>query len=118
MVGDANTAAEYVSFALTRKDPNLKFPAFWDKGNDYAPDEDNGGNGQNGLQQMLMQVDGKKIMLLPAWPNNWDADFKLNAPYNTTVEGSGEKGKLVSLKVTPENRMADVVDMSKNGPAR
>jgi hypothetical protein len=114
MIGDATVAKDYVSFALTRKDPNLKFPAFWDKGNDYAPDEDNGGNGENGLQQMLMQVDGKKIMLLPAWPAGWDADFKLNAPYNTTVEGKVEKGKLMNLKVTPASRMADIIDMTKN----
>jgi len=113
MIGDAEVAKEYVSFALTRKDPNFKFPAFWDKGNDYSPDEDNGGNGENGLQQMLMQVDGKKIMLLPAWPAGWDADFKLNAPYNTTVEGKVEKGKLINLKVTPASRLADVVDMTK-----
>ena len=114
MVGDANTARDYVSFALTRKDAKLKFPAFWDKGNDYAPDEDNGGNGENGLQQMLMQVDGKKIMLLPAWPAGWDADFKLNAPYNTTVEAKVKNGKLINLKVTPATRLADVVDMTKN----
>lgn len=112
MIGDAATAKDYVSFALTRKDPKLKFPAFWDKGNDYAPDEDNGGNGENGLQQMLMQVDGKKIMLLPAWPASWDADFKLNAPYNTTVKGKVVKGKLVGLSVMPASRLKDVVDMS------
>ena len=114
MIGDADVAKDYVSFALTRKDPHFKFPAFWDKGNDYSPDEDNGGNGENGLQQMLMQVDGKKIMLLPAWPAGWDADFKLNAPYNTTVEGKIEKGKLTSLKVTPASRLADIIDMTKN----
>ena len=113
MLGDAAVAKDYVTFALTRKDPNLKFPAFWEKGNDYAPDEDDGGNGENGLQQMLMQVDGRKIMLLPAWPAGWDADFKLNAPYKTTVEGKIEKGKIISLKVTPANRMADIIDMTK-----
>lgn len=112
MIGDAAVAKDYVSFAFTRKDPDLKFPAFWVKGNDYAPDEDNGGNGENGLQQMLMQVDGKKIMLLPAWPAGWDADFKLNAPYNTTIEGRVKKGNLVDLKVTPASRMADVMDMT------
>jgi hypothetical protein len=106
-------AKDYVSFAFTRKSPDLKFPAFWVSGNDYHPDEDNGGNGENGLQQMLMQVDGKKITLLPAWPGDWDADFKLNAPYNTTVEGKVVKGKLLNLKVTPASRMADVIDMSK-----
>jgi len=118
MVGEANTAEDYVSFALTRKDPKLKFPAFWFRGNDYAPDEDNGGNGENGLQQMLMQVDGKKIMLLPAWPAYWDADFKLNAPYHTIVEGRVEKGKLVHLKVTPASRLADVIDMTKSRKAQ
>ncbi len=114
MIGNAEVAKDYVYFALTRKDPNLKFPAFWDKGNDYAPDEDNGGNGENGLQQMLMQVDGKKIMLLPAWPACWDADFKLNAPYNTTVQGRVEKGRLTKLIVIPTSRMADIIDMTKN----
>jgi alpha-L-fucosidase 2 len=114
MVGDAATAKDYTAFALTRKDPTLKFPAFWEKGNDYMPDEDNGGNGENGLQQMLMQADGRKIMLLPAWPAGWNADFKLNAPYKTTVEGKVINGRLTNLKVTPASRMADVVDMSKN----
>jgi alpha-L-fucosidase 2 len=113
MLGDAETAKDYVSYALTRYDAALKFPAFWDKGNDYAPDEDNGGNGEHGLQQMLMQSEGKKIFLLPAWPAGWDADFKLNAPYNTTVEGKVVKGKLTGLKVFPASRLADVVDMSK-----
>ena len=113
MVGLPDVAKDYVSFAFTRKSPDLKFPAFWASGNDYHPDEDNGGNGENGLQQMLMQADGKKITLLPAWPGDWDADFKLNAPYNTTVEGKVVKGKLLNLKVTPASRMADVVDMSK-----
>jgi len=113
MLGDAGTAQQYVSFNFARKDPRLKFPAFWAKGNDYEPDEDNGGNGENGLQQMLMQADGKKIMLLPAWPAGWDATFKLNAPYKTTVEGRVLKGKLVYLKVTPASRLADVVDLTR-----
>ncbi|MDN3580736.1 DUF5703 domain-containing protein [Mucilaginibacter flavus] len=113
MIGDADVAKEYVSFAFTRKDPTLKFPAFWDKGNDYMPDEDNGGNGENGLQQMLIQVDGKKIMLLPAWPTGWNADFKLNSPFNTTVQGKVVNGKLTDIKVTPATRMADVVVLSK-----
>lgn len=118
MVGDAAIAKDYVSFALTRKDPNLKFPAFWDKGNDYAPDEDDGGNGENGLQQMLLQVADKKIMLLPAWPKGWDADFKLNAPYNTTIQGKVLKGHLVNLKITPASRAADVIDMTKKKSAK
>ena len=113
MLGEADVAKDYVSFAFTRKAPDLKFPAFWASGNDYHPDEDNGGNGENGLQQMLLQTDGKKIILLPAWPTGWTADFKLNAPYSTTVEGKVLNGKLQNLKVTPASRTADVIDMSK-----
>jgi alpha-L-fucosidase 2 len=112
MLGLTDVAESYVHYNLTRSDPRLKFPAFWVKGNDYVPDEDNGGNGENGLQQMLMQTDGKKIMLLPAWPAGWDGDFKLNAPYQTTVQGSIVQGKLTHLVVTPPERAADVVDMS------
>jgi alpha-L-fucosidase 2 len=112
MLGLSDEAKDYVTYALTRKDPVLKFPAFWAKGNDYTPDEDNGGNGENGLQQMLMQTDGNKIMLLPAWPKGWDADFKLNAPHQTIVEGRVADGRLVNLVVTPRSRTKDVINMA------
>lgn len=117
MLGLADVAKAYVHYNMVSTDPRLKFPAFWVKANDYAPDEDNGGNGENGLQQMLMQTDGKKIMLLPAWPVGWDADFKLNAPFRTTVQGSVVDGKLVNLVVTPPERKADIVDMSLSSAA-
>ena len=112
MLGLSDVAKTYVSFNFARKDPYLKFPAFWDEGHDYMPDEDNGGNGENGLQNMLMQTDGKKILLLPAWPKEWNAEFKLNAPYQTTVQGRVQDGKLVNLVVTPTSRKKDVIDMS------
>ena len=110
MLGYTGIAAEDVRYALTRKDPGLKFPAFWAASHDYMPDEDNGGNGENGLQQMLLQVDGRKLLLLPAWPENWNADFKLHAPYRTTIEGKVRKGRLTELVVTPAARRVDVVD--------
>jgi hypothetical protein len=115
MLGLTDEAREYVRFNLTRKDPGLKFPAFWATAHDYKPDEDNGGNGENGLQQMLMQAVGRKILLLPAWPKDWNVDFKLHAPYNTTVEGRVVNGELKDLVVTPASRKADVIDMSRNG---
>jgi len=31
-------------------------------------------------------MDGKEIRILPAWPSDWDVDYKLRAPENTTVE--------------------------------
>jgi alpha-L-fucosidase 2 len=88
---------------------NQRFPWFWSKNNDWIPDMDNGGAGMMTLQLMLMQCDGKRIQLLPAWPDDWTADFKLYAPYKTTVEGHVEHGKLTGLKVIPADRTKDVV---------
>jgi hypothetical protein len=112
MLGLSEVAKSYVSFNFNSKDPRLKFPAFWIQKNDYAPDEDNGGNGEMGLQQMIMQTNGKKILLLPAWPKEWEGDFKLNAPYRTTVQGTISHGKIINLVVTPKERAADIIDMS------
>jgi hypothetical protein len=109
MVGEADLAQKDVSFDLTRRDPDQTFPAFWIRGHDYMPDEDNGGNGELGLQNMLLQSDGQRLFLLPAWPANWNADFKLCAPFQTTVEGRVEAGKLVRLTVTPADRKKDIV---------
>ena len=39
----------------------------------------------------------------------WTADFKLNAPYQTSVQGHVEDGKLATLLVTSESRANDVV---------
>jgi alpha-L-fucosidase 2 len=90
-----------------------RFPWFWAAGHDWIPDFDNGGTGMITLQLMLMQCDGKRIQLLPAWPSDWSTDFRLNAPYRTTVEGHIENGKVTTLKVTPASRAKDVVVLGK-----
>jgi hypothetical protein len=79
---------------------------------DGTPDNDHGANSVNTLQSMLLQSDGRKILLLPAWPEDWDVSFKLTATFNTTVECVYRNGKVQSLKVTPESRRADLLDLS------
>jgi hypothetical protein len=98
---------------LTNREPRLKFPAFWEKGHDYAPDQDNGANGEIALQRMLLQNAGDKILLLPAWPKEWNANFRLHAPKSTVVEGRFENGRLTEFRVTPEDRRKDVVVIPK-----
>jgi hypothetical protein len=61
------------------------------------------------LQSMLLQHDGVRLFLLPAWPRDWDADFKLHAPRSTVVEGSVRDGRVVRLEVTPASRRSDLV---------
>lgn len=87
-----------------------RFPAFWNPnwGFDWTPDMDHGGETAMALGEMLMQCTGEKIILLPAWPREWKADFKLHAPQNTVVEGRVENGRIMDLKVTPEARRKDV----------
>jgi hypothetical protein len=98
---------------LKLKDSGRRFPAFWGPGFDWTPDHNWGGSGMIGMQEMLLQTDGKKIYIFAAWPKAWDVHFKLHAPYQTTVEGTLKNGKLINLKVNPQNRMTDVVNMLK-----
>jgi alpha-L-fucosidase 2 len=94
-----------------------RFPAFWGPNFDGTPDQCQGSVIMIALQRMLMQCDADAIRLLPAWPKDWNASFKLHAPKNTTVEGRIENGELRDLKVTPEARRKDVIlgaDTSKN----
>ncbi len=95
--------------ALKLKDGPYRFPAFWGPGHDWVPDHNWGGSGMVGLQEMLVQTDGRTIHLLPAWPRDWDVAFKLHAPYETVLEGEVKDGQLVSLTVSPESRREDVV---------
>lgn len=86
-----------------------RFRWFWRPGHDWIPDLDNGGSGMITLELMLLQADGRKLYLLPAWPRDWNADFKLHAPFRTTVEARVEHGKVVRLVVTPSSRAKDIV---------
>jgi len=102
------TADAWRLTSLKLRNSGRRFPAFWGPGFDWAPDHNWGGSGMIGIQEMLMQVDDKRILLFPAWPKDIDVDFKLNAPYNTTVEAQLYKGKIVMLEVLPEERKKDV----------
>jgi hypothetical protein len=86
-----------------------RFPAFWvTYPFDAFPDMDHGGCAMVGLQEMLLQTPGDRILLLPAWPVAWDVNFKLHAPKNTTVECAVRDGKIVMLEVLPASRRKDV----------
>lgn len=92
-------------------DGPYRFPAFWGPGFDWSPDHNWGGSAMIGLQEMLIQNAGRKILLFPAWPKQWDVHFRLFAPYQTTVEATLKNGSIQSLKVTPQSRTKDIVNM-------
>jgi len=118
LLGDVETARKNVVAVMSRKDRQCRFPAFWEHGYDYVPDEDNGGNGMNALQRMLMQCEGHRILLLPAWPKPWNCHFKLRAPLQTTVAGTIREGKIESLRVEPHERLQDVEILLSDGSLR
>jgi len=109
LLGLADVASRYTAQNFARKDPGSRFPAFWGPNFDWIPDQDHGSVALLALQTMLMQAEGRKILLFPAWPKGWDADFKLHAPRRTTVEGTYRAGKLDRLVVAPEARRKDLV---------
>ena len=110
-VGKADQAARMVVSNFASFDSRCRFPAFWGPNQVWTPDISHGGVSMTTLQAMLLQVEGKKIFLFPAWPKDWDVSFKLHALYNTTVEGELRDGKVISLKITPESRKSDLVNM-------
>jgi len=96
--------------------PGLRFPAFYyttylyGKSGSFChpPDTDHGGVAMTALQEMIMQTDGKRILLGPAWSAEWNCNFKLHAPDQTTVEGHVADGKVVVDQMTPESRRKDL----------
>jgi len=108
-LGLTEEARDMVIRRAGAKQRGSRFPAFWTGGNDWMPDQDHGGNLLMAWQCMLLQADDGKLQVLPAWPPEWDVEFKLHAPQRTTVEGTVRGGKLVALNVIPESRRDDVV---------
>lgn len=111
-MGIIERAAELTQKTL--EDGPFRFPSFWGPGYDWVPDHNWGGTGSVGLQEMLVQTLDDKIVLLPSWPDSWNADFRIHAPKNTTVEASFREGEVKKLITVPVSRKRDVI-CSKRG---
>jgi len=107
-LGLAEEAARLVADNFGRWDSLCRFPAFWGPNYDWTPDQDHGSVAMIALQRMLLQYEGKDILLFPAWPKGWDVEFKLHAPWETVVEGKVHAAKLENLRVTPGHRRGDI----------
>lgn len=86
-----------------------RFPLYGSASPDSCPDFDHFGSGSTALQRMLLQEAAGKILLLPAWPADWDANFKLHLEGQTVVSGIVKDGVLQSWDITPASRKKDVV---------
>lgn len=108
-LGLTSEAAKYNVLKMSNSD--RRFPAFWGPGFDWVPDHNWGGSGMIGMQEMLLQENKGKIYLFPAWPKEWNVHFKLHAAQNTTVEVELIDGELKVLKVIPEERKKDIINL-------
>lgn len=107
-LGLTNDTRQSIVARSRTSDKGSRFPAFWGPNYDWVPDQDHGGVLMKTTQSMLLQTDGDRIFLLPAWPKEWDVKFKLHAPRRTTVECEVKAGKIINLTVTPESRRTDL----------
>lgn len=109
-----NAAKQVIGRALTQSAPGYRFDGFAPHFQDFDPSADHFANFARATQEMLIQSgdDGfsnTTIVLFPAWPCEWDVDFKLWGPLNTSVEGQYSGGKLVApLTVIPPTRASAV----------
>ncbi len=112
-LGLTNEAKKYT--ILKMQDSGRRFPAFWGPGFDWVPDHNWGGSGMIGIQEMLLQTNGNKIYLFPAWPKEWNVHFKLYAPGNTIIEAALTDGKVTIINVSPKERRNNIeIMINKN----
>jgi len=109
MLGLTDAARKDVVYNFTHKHTGSRFPAFWGPNHDWIPDQDHGAVTMIALQRMLLQTEGKKIFLLPAWPKDWNVKFKVHAPCNTTIEGIYQNGKLKQVETKPSSRSKNII---------
>jgi hypothetical protein len=76
-----------------------RFRTFWGPGFDWMRDHNWGGSGMIALQEMLLQTPSDRLLLLPAWPRDWNVDFKLHGPAQTVVLCHFEDGEVRATNV-------------------
>lgn len=108
LLGLTTEAQRNIVAKSKNSNPRHRFPAMWGPNFDWVPDQCHGSNLMHVLQCMLLQPRGDKILLLPAWPKEWNVSFRLHAPQGTVVECEYRDGQVTRLEVTPESRRGDV----------
>lgn len=76
---------------------------------DWSPEQEGGNIVLSTVNYMLWNWKGTTIYLCPAWPKDWDCEFKFQGPLNTVVQGRVAGGKVIIDQVAPESRRKDIV---------
>ncbi len=113
-LGLTEIARAYLAQRAQGKDPESRFPVFWQTNYDWSPDQDHGSNLLKALQTMLLQEAEGKILVAPAWPKSWDVTFRLHTTARTVVSGRREAGRWLDLAAEPAARGQDLVVIGDN----
>ena len=100
-LGLTEEAAKYNTMKMANSE--RRFPAFWGPGFDWVPDHNWGGSGMIGMQEMLLQEADGKIYLFPAWPKDWDVQFKVNITGREQISGNYTQQKGLVLEKFNKN---------------
>ena len=113
--GEVDRAQEEISKALTEdakkmvstnfssKHNGSRFPAFWGPNYDWVPDQDHGNITMRALQAMLVQSEKGQTYMLPAWPKDWDVQFKVNITGREQISGNYTQQKGLVLEKFNKN---------------
>jgi len=110
LLGLTDSAARIMQTNGLAFDKRFRFPGFWGPNYDYTPDQCHAGNYLNTVQLMLLQSEGNKTYLLPAWPKEWNVKFKLHTPGNGQVEAEWKNGKMISAKKFPSDSGTEIIN--------
>jgi len=108
LLGLSEEAQQMIINRTLNKAIGYRFPGFFGPNYDWTPDQTHPSVLLIALQRMILQHDGKKILLMPAWPNNWNVRFKLMAPYQTLISGYYENKQIKKLAIYPKSREKDI----------
>ncbi len=113
LLGMTDEAARILVVKCNNSHEGYRWPATWGPNFDWLPDQNHGGNLLNTCNLMLLQSEpldqGGQIRLMPAWPKDWNVDFKLWATGKAAVQCRYRDGKVESLTVSPDARAKDLV---------
>ena len=107
--GCAQKAKDGLVHRFRHASDQCRFPLYGSQSPDSCPDFDHFGSGSTALQRMLVQEVDDKILLLPAWPADWDTDFKLRLKHGAVITGMVKNGKLVSWDIKPASKRSQVI---------
>jgi alpha-L-fucosidase 2 len=106
--GNAAESAKGLVERFRNASTMCRFPLYGKEGPDSCPDFDHFGAGSTALQRMLVQEAQGKILLFPAWPKEWDVDFKQFVSGGAVISGTVKDGKIVKWNIEPASRRSDV----------